>query len=248
MTQSYRMTLLMLRLTVAGCATPGARPEDMSAAQHRRQADFESGTAEKHQGQYEATRTTRERCRGRIDAARVGVDFYDICWSSVTNPTESHLGEAEKYRRRAADHRAAAAALGETEERACSGVAPDDRDISPFEHHEDIAAVEPLTERVGTGKVPVPRTTGVVVTFRAVPGLTTEWLQRVVDCHLARNVSLGHEMPEMPNCPLVPKGAEARVSSTGNGFAVAIRSDDPISAAEILARATRLSHPPASTQ
>lgn len=238
-----------LMLSLAGaCATPGARPEDMSAAAHQRQSDLEVGTAQKHQEQFEATaRTTRERCRGRPDTARVGVDLYDICWSSVTNPTESHLGEAELHRRRAADHRAAAAALGEAEGRACAGVSPDDRDISPFEHVEDIEAVEPLTERA-TGKAAMPRTSGAIVTFRAVPGLTAEWLQRVVDCHLARNASLGHEVPEMPSCPLVPKGAEARVSSTGNGFSVAIRSDDPASAAEILSRANRLRHPPPPTR
>jgi len=44
----------------------------------------------------------------------------------------------------------------------------------------------------------------------------------------------------MPNCPLVPKGVVARVTSTGSGFAVAIRSDNPATAREILARARRL--------
>ncbi len=70
--------------------------------------------------------------------------------------------------------------------------------------------------------------------------MTTEWVQRVVDCHVARNASLGHIVPEMPNCPLVVKGAQARVTSTGNGFAVEIRSSDPAGAQEILARAQRL--------
>jgi hypothetical protein len=81
---------------------------------------------------------------------------------------------------------------------------------------------------------------GTVVTFRAVPGMTAEWLQRVVNCHLARNASLGHAVPEMPECPRVPRGAQARVRSTGDGFAVEIRSDDEAAAREILARARRL--------
>lgn len=201
------MSTLMLGLAAGSCATPGSRPEDMSTAAHQQQADLETGTAQKHQAQYDATarRTTRDPCRGRGGAARAGVEPYEICWSWVTNPTESHLNEAELHRRRAADHRAAAAALAEAEGRACAGVSPDDRDISPFEHVEDIETVELLTERV-TGKAAMPRTSGVVVTFRAVPGLTAEWLQRVIDCHLARNASLGHEVPEMPDCPLVPKG------------------------------------------
>jgi hypothetical protein len=112
--------------------------------------------------------------------------------------------------------------------------------MSPFEHVEDIATVEPLTESSGTAEVPSKRTTGAVVTFRAVPGMTAQWLQRVVDCHLARNASLGHVVPEMPNCPLVPNGIQARVTSGKNGFVVAIQSDDPATAREILTRAERL--------
>lgn len=220
----------------------------MSAEHHKRQADAEAATAQQHQGHFEATaQTPRERCLRPIDAARIGAGLGDICRSSVTNPTQSHLAEAETHRRHAAAHRAASAALGEAEERNCAGVAPDDRDISPFEHVEDITGVEPLTER-GIGRLPLPRTTGAVVTFRAVPGLTLDSLQRTVNCHLARNSSLGHEVPEMLNCPLVPKGADARVTATGGGFAVAIRSEDPVTAAEILARAARLSHQPAPTR
>ena len=81
-------------------------------------------------------------------------------------------------------------------------------------------------------------------TFRAVPGMTVEWLQRVVDCHLARNAVLGHVAPEMPNCPLVPEGVTARVRSTGNGFAVDLRADDSTTVREIVARTDRLARRP----
>lgn len=70
--------------------------------------------------------------------------------------------------------------------------------------------------------------------------MTAEWLQRLVDCHLARNASLGHSVPELPDCPLVPKGVEAQVLSTGSGFAVNVRADDPATSEEIFARARRL--------
>jgi hypothetical protein len=62
-------------------------------------------------------------------------------------------------------------------------------------------------------------------------------LQRIVDCHLARNAALGHEAPEMPDCPLVPKGVTGKVTATSDGFAVAVASDDSATAAEILRRA-----------
>ena len=222
----------ILALTGAACATttPGSQPHDMSAERHEQEATAHSGAAEQHSAQYDPDASTkRERCGGRGG-----------CWTSITKPTDTHLREAEEHRRHAAEHRAASAALRKAEGRTCVGIDPEDRDVSPFERVDDIASIEPLIERSGGSKTPSQRTTGAVVTFRAVPGMTAEWLQRVVDCHLARNASLGHVVPEMPNCPLVPNGAQARVSSTGNGFAIAIRSDDSATAREILSRAQRL--------
>ena len=235
---------VMGALILGGCATttPGARPHDMSEAAHEEAAEAHSGTAAQHAAEYDPeARTTQERCRGGHATGHAGQTAGgDVCWTSVTNPTKAHLRQAEEHRRMAADHRAASAPLREAEERACVGIGPDDRDSSPFEHVEDIVSVEPLKERIPGGRLPGERMTGAVVVLRAVPGLTGEWLQRLVDCHLARNASLGHVVPEMPDCPLVPKGAEARVTSTGSGFAVAIRSTEDATAKEILARAQRL--------
>jgi hypothetical protein len=112
--------------------------------------------------------------------------------------------------------------------------------MSPFMHREDIASVQELITKTTTGKSTSSRQTGAVVVIRAVPGLTAQWLQRVVDCHVARNAALGHNVPEMPYCPLVPNGAAATVTPTDTGFAVAIRSDDPAVAHEILRRAQSL--------
>jgi hypothetical protein len=44
----------------------------------------------------------------------------------------------------------------------------------------------------------------------------------------------------MPFCPLTTRGAQARVRSVGDGFAVAIRSDDAEASKEILKRAEAL--------
>jgi hypothetical protein len=220
----------------------------MSAAQHEREAEAHAATGETHAEQYDpSATTTRERCRARAGgAANAGADIGDICWTSVTNPTQTHLRQAAEHRRHAADHRAGSAALRDAEASACVGLSQEDRDMSPFDHAEDIASVEPLAE-LETSDAASRRTAGAVVTFRAVPGMTAEWLQRVIDCHLARNASLGHVVPEMPNCPLVPNGAQARVSSTASGFAIAIRSADSATAREILSRAQRLRSAPASS-
>ena len=230
----------LVSLAAAACAstTPGARPHDMSAHQHEREGQAHSGMAETHTGRYDPNATV-EQTKCSPSVGRRSAD-PDTCWTSASNPTAEHLREAQEHRRHAADHRAASAALRDAEARACVGISSHDRDMSPFEHVEDIATVEPLTESSGTAEVPSKRTTGAVVTFRAVPGMTAQWLQRVVDCHLARNASLGHVVPEMPNCPLVPNGIQARVTSGKNGFVVAIQSDDPATAREILTRAERL--------
>lgn len=202
----------------AACAstTPGAQPHDMSATQHETMASQEQRAA-----------------------GPVGGTVDGGYWTSVTNPTAEHLEDAKKHQKMAADHRAASQALRDAEARACFGLPEHDRDTSPFEHREDIASVEPLTVGTPSGKSTTPRTEGAVITFRAVPGMTAQWLQRVVDCHLARNAALGHDVPEMPNCPLVPKDVAAKVTATDSGFAVAVRSDDSRTADEILRRARR---------
>lgn len=136
------------------------------------------------------------------------------------------------------DRRFASASLGRASR--CTGLSLADRDTSPFEHEGDVAAVEPLVEHVTTGYGVRTETVGAIVTFRAVPGMTAPRLQRMVDCHLARNAALGHVVPEMPDCPLVPRGATARVRLVGSSFTVEIRGDDLASARAILARAERL--------
>jgi len=229
----FRSILLVSLAAACSSTTPGAHPHDMSTAQHEAAAQEHAGYAESHQGQYDSkARTETKRCRAKPTG----------CWTSVENPTAEHLRMADEHRRHAADHRAASAALRDAEAAACVGIDPDDRDISPFERVEDIVKVDPFEEErsvsaPSTG--PARRTVGAIVLFRARPGMTTEWLQRVVDCHIARNASLGHVVPEMPSCPLVPKGISAKVTSTGNGFAIAIRSDDPAVAREVLDRARR---------
>jgi hypothetical protein len=141
------------------------------------------------------------------------------------------------YRELAQKHRAASTALLEAEARACSGLSEDDRDISPFYHREDIASVSPFKETVKAGKGTTQKEVGVTVVFRAVPGLTAEWLQHVMDCHVARAAAVGHYMPEMAYCPLVPNGAKANVTSAGGGFAVNVFANDDATIAQIKQRA-----------
>lgn len=233
-----RLQALFFLVPVMACAssTPGARPHDMGAPSHESAAAEHDRMAETHAAQFDPNaRVPYEKCEHvRIDGVA------GACWTASRNPTKAHLEEAERHRKMAADHRAASQALRDTEARACVGISTEDRDESPFANREDITSVTPLDLKTTSGKPQYDRHAGAVITFRAVPGMTAQWLQRVVDCHLARNAALGHEVPEMTYCPLVPKDVTAKVTPTETGFAVEVRSDDSATADEILRRARGL--------
>lgn len=227
----------VLCLVSWGCAaaTPGASPHDMSAAHHESQANEHDQRSAEHAAEYDPKASEPVvRCGG---SRRVVGETPEtgVCWTSVRNPTAAHARQAAMHRRHAADHRAASADLRQAEAESCRGLAGDDRDISPFARVEDISSVEELRRSAGVR--------GAIVTFRAVEGMTAERLQRLIDCHLARNSALGHVVPEMADCPLVPKGVSARVTSTGSGFAVSIEGENAVAVEEILARSRRLLPP-----
>jgi hypothetical protein len=226
-----RLISSIVALTLGCAAAPGTQPHDASAAQHEAMAAREERAAEAHAEQHDPKASTPiEECAG-----------WGGCWTSSRNPTAQHAEDAKKHRELAQKHRAAAAALAGAEASSCAGISDSDRDISPFYHREDIVSVSKLTEEVHSGKSVTKKEVGSTVVFRAVPGMTAEWFQRVVDCHVARATAVGHDMPEMSYCPLALKGVKAgRVTSTGSGFAVSISSDDPATVAEIQKRASAL--------
>ena len=224
-------------LSACASTTPGARPFDMSAADHAAAASSHEGEAAAHAAAYDPDASSPTTpCSGR--GAAKYVDFP--CWTSPANPTAKHSQEAEAHRKMAAEHRAASTALRDAEARACVGLANADRDESPFAHRDDIASMSRLDGATSSGKSSSSKLAGGTVVLRAVPGLTKEYLQRVVDCHLARNASMGFAMPEMAFCPLAVQGARATVVSSGAGFGVEIRADGPDAASEVLKRARAL--------
>jgi hypothetical protein len=208
----------------------------MSAAEHEATANQEQASGETHAGQYDPQASVAKKECG---PARAGT----VCWTSEVNPTREHAKDAERHRELASQHRAASEALRAAEASACSGIPEDDRDASPFTHAGDIRSVSPLQEQVQLGRgSATQRTAGAEIVFQAVPGMTAEWLQRVVDCHLARNAAIGHEVAtaEMGQCPLTLRGAQAKVRSVGDGFAVDVRADDEATQKEIVRMAESL--------
>ena len=234
MIQIKHILLLTIAAPVAqgACATVGTQPHDMSASDHQLAATEESQQADQHAARYDPSARRPRQCPGIKP---------NVCWKDQVNPTAQHLRIAEEHRERAAAHRAASAALTEAEARSCSGISAEDRDLSPFAHKADIRRAAPLIEKAHDENGQVEqRTLGATVVFRAVPGMTAEWLQSLVDCHLARNAALGHDVPEMSYCPLVPKGVTAKARSVGDGFAVDIRGDEDATIQEIQRRVQRL--------
>ncbi len=246
MTRRHDLVFAVSAVLLLACGpAPGTRPHDMSVEHHEEAAGAETELAAAHEAEYDPDATAPLRCS---DSTASPVALDQPCWTGEMNPTAAHRAEADRHRELAAAHRAAAAALHEVEARECVGLSDADRDQSPFSHREDIASVSDLTEppaatgdSMGLGTaLAAPRVIGATVVLRAVPGLTVEWLQRAIECHLARNSVLGHDVPEMAYCPLVPAGVTAVVRSVGDGFAVDIRADGEDAVAEIVHRARAL--------
>lgn len=212
----------LVALFLTGCASSARRPVVMNAEVHSSAARDEAETAATHDARVGHEERASHGWCGRP------LDTIGFCWTSLVSADSEHHRAAERHRQAAATHRGRSSALRAAEESACAGIAESERDQSPFSEREDILRVD-VDERVG-----------VTVVFRAVEGMTAERLQRVIDCHLARNAALGHEVPEMTYCPLVPAGVRADVRPAVGGFAVVLTTTDPAASAIVYERALAL--------
>jgi len=140
-----------------------------------------------------------------------------IAWSPRITPEEEARRAA--LREAARSDRTRSPALVEAEREACQGLSDDDRDISPFFYVRDVVDVQPL--RAPAALVPAPLE-GALVIFRRVEGLTVARLQRLVDCHAARDAALAYAAPETRWCPLAVRGVVARVEPDERGLGVAL--------------------------
>lgn len=223
-----------------GCATNGSKVDDMSVAEHEQVASAEKAAARQHADRFDnrALRYVDLYPEAPPGCEGVKQPSCSPFWTMAKNPTERELTEAAEHAARARQHRKVAKALREAEARACAQVDEPDRDMSPFHRHRDIRHVEEMG--LSTGRGPLGKPAGAAVLFAAVPGLTVESLQRIADCHLARNAALGWNQGEMSDCPLNVKGAAATVRAVGDGLVVEVTSTDAGAALEIVKRARAL--------
>jgi hypothetical protein len=159
------------------------------------------------------------------------------CWTVTESSATRQLEEAQALHRIANEHREVAVALHDAEASACGGVAAGDRDISPLTRREDITSTGRLMGRT-VAKSPTDEPRGAFVTIRAVRGLTRQYLQRVLECHLARNASMGYGVHR--GDPQAIQGASVAVDSLGDGFRIELSSDDWDTAREIMRRTLAL--------
>ncbi len=229
-------SLCVASATVACAATPAptippghgsVQAEESAAREHDRAA----GVLER---QAESKAESPIRC-GSVGAEG---EARSVCWSPIP-PGESAYArmQAADQREAAAEHRLTSQALRSAELLACAGIGEADLADSPFAHVEDIVDVQ-LVQIVRPDRT--RETRGARVRFHELDGLSADWLQHLVDCHIARDDAMGHDVPEMSYCPLVPRGARATVTTVPHGFVVDIQSDDPRGGAEIGRRALAL--------
>lgn len=109
--------------------------------------------------------------------------------------------------------------------------------MGPFAHRERIVAVEQVQDRVFP-KAPL-RPFGIAVTIRATPGVTEQWMGRVIQCHVAHHEVIG-AAGEPASSPLLTTGAHIVVSSTSTGFKISITSADYDTAQTVIERGRAL--------
>ncbi len=137
----------------------------------------------------------------------------------------------------ATDHLAIAQDLRRAEQAACFEVPDAERDAGPFGHRDRIEGVQVVRERLFPKAPEQP--VGVAVTLRAAPGLTEQWIGRVIQCHLAHKAVVGARVAE-ETCPLSVDDARVDLSSTHSGFRVTITSKDPAAARALIQRCSTL--------
>lgn len=219
-------SLLVSCATMQGSAHPQTRY--MSAARHRQAAaEEETQASQDDREAYEAS-ADGGSCGSPVTTRPQGASVDDVCLSARREATNEYEWEATLLRKHASEHRVAAAELEEAETTACQGLSKADQILSPFYRWSNITFVN-------------PRLDGATIVFGEEPGLTREYMKRLVDCHRARDAALGYDVPEAAYSPLALKGIDsAVVTQLSQGIGVTITSSQHPVAVEISARARHL--------
>lgn len=193
------MALTFAALIAGGCVstTPGARPDDMSAEEHRRASAREELVAQEHAEQYDPGATVYRPGSASGPEGSSGSDY---------NPTKRHFTAAKTHSRHAENHRAAAETLEVFEEGECGAFSPEVRAVCPL-----LGQLESFEDIEGG------------VRIRFLDDVNFEAAAAHVECHFAYGRTRGYE--GMDNCPLYIRGLEVR--RMADRRSLELISDDP---------------------
>jgi hypothetical protein len=229
--------VLASALAAWGCAGPGqsAPQKPLSAAEHlakaerneREAANIDERPVELAGGDVSPTVAAISTV-----STSGGAPLTQPRWSYSMAPTMERTLAANRLREQAARHRTIAKGLLDAEKHACAGLQQEDIDTGPFFHRNAIDKVTPV-EVNGTPQ-------GARIRFAAVPGLGAPWMQRAVECAMARAAVLGYPEDYLRESPLMLEGVSATVLQDGARVEVQVSSDDPMTAIKILGRSEGL--------
>ena len=148
--------------------------------------------------------------------------------------------EAATLRESAAAQRSAARAIEERAQSMCAGVPEDERQRpSPF-RAASLEGTRPLLAERRLIKTTIQELRGAELFVRPTPGLTKQWIARIVRCHLAWLDTVGPSASDWFEDPLKVGVPEIHVDETETDFVVVIRGQDKTEGEEILRRARLL--------
>jgi hypothetical protein len=188
---------------------PNVKPTDMSAAEHRAEAQHQKEQAQQDDSQYRpsASRVIGLAPPGDATGVAFPVEIY--------NPTDSYLQKADEHRAHAKEHERAAAALEKFEEGECKAFPERTRAACPL--------LGPVTKIDDVDR-------GVRVSF--APGTRVDAVVAHMRCHYA--YAKAHGFDERVSCPLYMPGIQ--ISQAG-GAAVEIKARNRDQVDDLRARA-----------
>jgi hypothetical protein len=229
------------------CAAPAqtVRPP-MSAAEHLAEAerhDADARSLEESAAAVERTGApTPYTCGDTASTELVtsGTERLHIlppCWAGEAEAIRRDRLHAAQLRDEARRHRIQARELVRAEQKWCAGLPTAELDHTPFDHREDLRAIQAELEG--------DRLRGARIRFKPVKGLSAEWMRQTLACHQAMASSKGFHSNHLANCPSTVPGARTEVLETPEGVEVVIRALEPEAALIIYARAEALLEAPA---
>lgn len=197
--------LLAASVGLGGChpTLPGTRPDEMSAARHRDEANKHREVAEQHRKAYAAEMGDKKQ-RGASGSADPGEGFR---WPMTHyDPRERHLNTAWWHERYARKHERAARKLEKYSDRKCRDFPAKTRALCPL-----VGGVERI-ESIDGG-----------VRLHVAQNVPLGAVEDHIACHMAFARSQGYEGE--PTCPLYVRGVNVKVRTRRR--VIELIHDDP---------------------